>query len=79
MSIGAKGALAATSVLAHTALDVLTDADLRAAARADFERRTNAFTYTSPLPADQKHPLDLPPWMITDGSTEAIAALERHR
>lgn len=79
MSIGAKGTLAATTVLAHTALDVLTDTDLRAAARADFERRTNGFTYTSPLPADQQHPLELPAWMITDGSTEAIAALERGR
>jgi aminobenzoyl-glutamate utilization protein B len=56
MSIGLKGALAATDVLARTALDVLTDADLRAAARADFERRTDGFEYVSPIPEDQAGP-----------------------
>lgn len=79
MSIGVKGALAAAKVLAQTALDVLTDADLRAAARADFDRRTEGFTYTSPLPADQRHPIDLPQWMIADGSVEAVAGLESRR
>lgn len=76
MSIGVKGALAAATVLAHTALDVLIDADLRTAARADFERRTDGFTYSSPLPADQRQPIDLPDWMTTDGSAEAVAELE---
>lgn len=55
----------------------MTDADLRTAARADFDRRTDGFTYSSPLPADQKHPIDLPDWITTDGSAEAVAALER--
>jgi len=56
MSIGLKGALAATDVLTRTALDVLSDAELRAAARADFERRTEGFEYVSPIPEGQTGP-----------------------
>lgn len=56
MSIGLKGALAALDVLTRTGLDVVTDAELRAAARADFERRTQGFEYVSPLPAGQTRP-----------------------
>jgi aminobenzoyl-glutamate utilization protein B len=56
MSIGLKGALTATQVLAATALDVLTDAELRVAARADFERRTEGVEYVSPIPLEQAGP-----------------------
>jgi aminobenzoyl-glutamate utilization protein B len=77
MSIGLNGALAAAEVLALSALDVLTDDELRAAARADLERRTKGFTYVSPLPDSQKQPLGLPEWLNTDGSAEAIGGLDR--
>lgn len=76
MSIGLRGTLAAAEVLALTALDVLTDADLREAARADFNRRTASFTYVSPLSPQQIRPLGMPEWMNTDGSTEAMADME---
>jgi aminobenzoyl-glutamate utilization protein B len=56
MSIGLQGALAAARVLALTAVDVMTDAGLRAAARADFERRTEGFEYVSPIPSGQERP-----------------------
>ena len=55
-SIGLKGAIAAAEVLALTALDVFTDADLRSAARADFDRRTEGFEYVSPISPDQAAP-----------------------
>ena len=55
-SIGVKGAVAAARVLALTALDVLTDDELRTTARADFERRTDGFEYVSPIPAGQAGP-----------------------
>jgi aminobenzoyl-glutamate utilization protein B len=77
MSIGLKGALAAAEVVALSALDVLTDDELRAAARTDFEQRTKGFTYVSPLPDSQKQPLGLPEWLNTDGSAEAIGGLDR--
>ena len=54
---------------------VLTDADLRTAARADFERRTDGFTYSSPLrPSDSRS--TCPDRITTDGSAEAVAGLE---
>jgi aminobenzoyl-glutamate utilization protein B len=78
MSIGIKGALAATDVLTRMALDLLSDAELRAAARADLVRRRGEYAYISPLPPDQRRPIDLPDWLITDGSAEAMGALERN-
>ena len=55
-SIGVKGAVAAAQVLALTALDILTDGELRADARADVEGRTEGFEYVSPIPPDQTGP-----------------------
>ena len=56
MSIGTRGAIAASEVLARTALDLLTDADLRTSARRDFERRTAGRPYRSLLTAEQTQP-----------------------
>jgi aminobenzoyl-glutamate utilization protein B len=77
MSIGAKGAVAAMDVLTRMALDLLTDEELRAAARADLERRRGDYAYVSPLPPEQRRPIDLPDWLVTDGSAEAIGDLAR--
>ena len=63
MSIGYKATIAAAEVLALTAMDILTDADLRAAARADLERRVDGRPYISPLPETQESPLGLPGWV----------------
>lgn len=63
MSIGLKGALQATRVLAGTGIDIMTDAELRQAARADFERRVRGLPYVSPLSPEMKHPLELPEWV----------------
>jgi aminobenzoyl-glutamate utilization protein B len=56
VSIGLRGALAACQVLTATAVDVLTDEELRSEARADFERRTAGFEYVSPIPEGQTGP-----------------------
>ena len=66
MSIGVKGALQATRVLAWTGIDIMTDAELRQAARADFERRVRGRPYVSPLSPEMKHPLELPEWITED-------------
>jgi aminobenzoyl-glutamate utilization protein B len=51
-SIGAKGMLLAAKALALAGLDLLTKPELRAEARAEFDRRTGGRKYVSPLPAD---------------------------
>ena len=63
-SIGLKGAIHAARVLAATGVDILTDANLRQAARADFERRTSGKPYVSPLGPEMKRPLELPDWVL---------------
>ena len=60
MSIGLKGAMQAARALAWTGIDIMTDAELRQAARADFERRVSGQPYVSPLPPEMKQPLGLP-------------------
>jgi aminobenzoyl-glutamate utilization protein B len=76
-SIGVKGALAASEVLTRMALDLLTDGELRAAARSDLDRRRGGYVYVSPLPPDQRHPIDLPEGLISDGSAETLGGLAR--
>jgi aminobenzoyl-glutamate utilization protein B len=66
MSIGLKGAHQAARVLAWTGFDIMTDAELRQAAYADFERRVRERPYVSPLPPEMKHPLELPEWLTED-------------
>src|SRR5260221_202250 len=59
MSIGLKGAIQAARVLAWTGIDIMTDAELRQSARADFERRVSGQPYISPLSPEMKQPLGL--------------------
>jgi aminobenzoyl-glutamate utilization protein B len=61
-----KGTLQAARVLAWTGFDIMTDAELRLAARADFERRVRGHPYVSPLSPEMKHPLELPEWLTGD-------------
>jgi aminobenzoyl-glutamate utilization protein B len=63
-SIGLKGAFYAARVLAATGIDILTDAGLRQAARADFLRRTDGKPYVSPLGPEMKRPLEIPDWVL---------------
>ena len=50
MSIGVKGAIAAAAVMTATGYELLTDATLRAAARADFEKRKGSIQHVSAVP-----------------------------
>jgi aminobenzoyl-glutamate utilization protein B len=63
-SIGLKGAIFAARVLAAMGVDILTDAALRQAARADFERRTSGKPYSSPLGPEMERPLEIPEWVL---------------
>jgi aminobenzoyl-glutamate utilization protein B len=50
---GFKGAHIATKVLTLTAIDILTDKELRNKAKAYFEKKTEGKAYESPVPKEQ--------------------------
>ncbi|WP_199098581.1 amidohydrolase [Dyella sp. ASV21] len=71
MSIGLRSCVNTSRILAAAALDVLTDASLREAARADFLRRTEGKPFQSALPPDRKQPYSMPDFLIAnDGGRE---------
>lgn len=55
-SLGLRGAIHAAKILTMTGAEIMTDEELREAARVDFERRTRGRSYISPLPPERKHP-----------------------
>ena len=72
MSIGLKGAMAAAAVMTATGYDLLTDAKLRAAARADFEKRKGGTQYVSAVSQEPNDPAGLT-WMLKDAHEEMVA------
>ncbi|MFZ0215058.1 MAG: M20 family metallopeptidase [Candidatus Dormiibacterota bacterium] len=54
-----KGMVHAAKTMASTALVALTDAQVRAEAKRDLDRRTTVQPYVSPLPAGVEPPLDM--------------------
>ena len=73
-SIGFKGAVTASKVLALTGIDLLTDAELRKQAKADFDKRTEGYTYKSPIPDIIKEPAGLPDDMRSYGTRSQLKA-----
>jgi aminobenzoyl-glutamate utilization protein B len=72
MSIGDRAALDAARILAGAGHDLMTDAALRAAARADLARRMAGRTFAPLLPADRAEPLGLPDWLRKTGLDEFV-------
>lgn len=64
MSIGDKSALDSAKIMAGVGYDLMTNAELRAAARADFDRRKAGRTYVSPLPEGKKRPGGIPEHLL---------------
>jgi aminobenzoyl-glutamate utilization protein B len=58
-TIAHKGMVVGAKVLAASVLDLMTSAELRAQAQAQFEDDTKETKYFSLLPPDAKPPLDL--------------------
>ncbi len=73
-SIGDKGALRSAVVMAGVGYELMTDAGLRAAARADFERRRAGRPYVSPLPEGKLRPEGIPPHLLLRGGADEFAA-----
>ncbi len=64
MSIGDKGSINSAIVMTGIGHDLMTNPELRAAVRADFERRRAGRKYVSPLPADRKRPEGIPAHLL---------------
>ncbi len=65
-SIGEKGMLVATKVLAATALDILQQGETLAAMRAEFDEMTEGKAYQSSIPADVPPPVLPNPYQNPD-------------
>ncbi|MEA3277055.1 MAG: hypothetical protein U9Q81_17570 [Pseudomonadota bacterium] len=73
-SVGFKGAVTASKVLALTGIDLLTDPEFRKQVKADFDKRTDGFTYKSPIPDMIKEPAVLPDEMRSYGTRSQLKA-----
>jgi len=73
-SIGFKAAVTASKVLTLTGIDLLTDAELLEQVKADFDERTEGFTYESPIPDTIKEPSGLPDEMRRYGTRAQLKA-----
>ena len=73
MSIGDKGSLYSAMVMTGVGYDLMTNAELRAEVRADFEKRKGDKTFISALPEGKLRPSGIPPHLLLrDGSGEII-------
>ena len=67
-SIGFKAAVTASKLLTLTGIDLFTDAEFLKQTKADFDKRTEGFTYESPIPDMIKEPAGLPDDMRSHGT-----------
>jgi aminobenzoyl-glutamate utilization protein B len=75
-TIGDRASLDTARILAGIGHDLMVDADLRAAARADFDTRRRGRSFASLLPPDQVAPLGIPDWLRRSGEDETGAAFD---
>lgn len=76
MSIGDRASLDSARILAGIGHDLMTDAALRAAARADFDARRGGRAFVSLLPPEQAAPIGIPDWLRKTGQDEVTASLD---
>lgn len=77
MSIGDKASLNTARILAAAGFDLMTDASLREAAKADFRRRRGDKPFVSPLPPARTQPLTLPVFLRKGGQDEVFAGVRQ--
>lgn len=75
MSIGDKSSLATARILAGVGRDLMTDARLREAARADLRRRVGDYVYVSPIPEGRRVPAGVPDAFRQTGEDEITSGL----
>jgi aminobenzoyl-glutamate utilization protein B len=76
MSIGDKASLSTARILAAAGYDLMTDAALREAARADFTKRRGDAPFVSPLPPERTRPLTLPTFLTKTGQDEVFSTVD---
>ncbi len=79
MSIGDKASLATARILAAAGFDLMTDAELRAAAKEDFRQRRGDAPFVSPIPPEVERPLGLDRFFIKTGDAELFADIQPGR
>ena len=80
MSIGHKAMIMAAKALASLGADLFTDAELLAAAKADFEERKGDYVFKTPLDPEMKQPMGLAGLKHEDheGHDQHLGHLEEH-
>ena len=73
MSIGDRASLDTARILAGAGYDVMTDPNIRTAAKADLASRMAGKTYVPLLPAEQKEPIGIPDWLRKTGQDEVVS------
>jgi len=76
MSIGDKASIATSRILAGVGFDLMTDAGLRQAAKADFQRRRGDRPFVSAIPDSRKTPRGLPPFLVKTGGDELLSQVQ---
>ncbi|MGL5116471.1 MAG: amidohydrolase [Beijerinckiaceae bacterium] len=76
MSIGDKASLNTSIILAGAGYDLMTNAALREAVKADFRARRGDRPFQSPLPPERKQPLGLPSFLTKSGQDDAFAGVK---
>jgi len=75
MSIGDKGSIASAKIMAGIGHDLMTNADLRKAAKADLVRRRGDYKYVSPIPPEIKRPAAIPEHLIKGSGDEILSEI----
>ena len=73
MSIGDKASIASAKIMAGIGHDLMTNADLRKAAKADLVRRRGDYKYVSPIPPEIKQPPGIPAHLIKGAGDEILS------
>ena len=67
--------IASAQIMAGLGHDLMTNAELRRAAKADLERRRGDYRYVSPLPPEQRQPPGIPERLLKTGEDEVVSPM----
>jgi aminobenzoyl-glutamate utilization protein B len=73
MSIGDKASIASAKIMAGIGHDLMTDAGLRKAAKADLVRRRGDYQYVSPIPPEITRPAAIPAHLLKGPGDEILS------